>query len=66
VRLADLGASAFKVEVYATFQITDGSQFTLVRQEVLLSMLEAVEKAGARLALPAQTIHLAGGSKPEA
>lgn len=65
VRLADLGASALKVEVYATFQITDGSQFTLVRQEVLLSMMEAVEKAGARLALPAQTIHLAGGFKPE-
>jgi MscS family membrane protein len=66
VRLADLSASALKVEVYATFQITDWSQFTLVRQEVLLSMLEAVEKAGARLALPAQTIHLAGGSKPKA
>lgn len=65
VRLADLGASALKVEVFASFQTTDWSQFTLIRQEVLLGILESVEKAGARLALPAQTVHLAGGSKKE-
>ncbi len=63
VRLAELGVSALKVEVFASFQLTDWNQFTLVRQELLLGFLEAVEKAGARLALPAQTVHLAGGSR---
>jgi MscS family membrane protein len=63
VRLGDLTASALKVEVFAAFQTTDWAEFTLARQELLLGMLEAVEKAGARFALPMQASYPASSEK---
>ncbi len=63
VRLSELQASTMRIEVFAQFATTNWDEFTLIRQEVLLKLLEVVEQAGIRIALPAQTLHLASGAE---
>ncbi len=63
VRLGDLAASALKVEVFAAFQTTNWAEFALARQEILLGMVETVEKAGVRFAVPMQSAHPASSDK---
>jgi MscS family membrane protein len=57
VRFKELSGSSLDVEIGAWFETT-WEEFTLIRQEVLLQFLEAVEGAGTRLASPAQTINV--------
>jgi MscS family membrane protein len=64
VRLKEIGSSSLDVEVVAWFQTATFAEFQLARQEVLLRFLEVVEKAGARIAFPTRTIHVAADSKP--
>jgi len=59
VRLSELLPSSMKIEVWAWFDTTDWSEFTRLRQETLLGILEVVERAGTRIALPAQVVHAA-------
>ena len=56
VRLAGLTASALNVEIVALFDTAEWSEFTLIRQEMLLAFLEVVERAGTSLAFPTQTL----------
>jgi hypothetical protein len=42
------------VEADAYFTTTDGDEFLELRQELLMEMLQAVEKAGTALAVPLQ------------
>jgi len=68
VRFKALSESSLDVEVEAFFATLDWSEFTLVRQDLLLRLLEIVEAAGAELAFPTRTILLpaAGGDpRPE-
>jgi MscS family membrane protein len=58
VRFKELGPSSLNVEVMAWFE-APWDEFTLIRQEVLLRFLEAVEAAGTSLAYPTQTVHVA-------
>jgi MscS family membrane protein len=62
VRFIELGASSLNVEVVCFFATRDFEEFTLIRQEVLLSFLNIVEKAGTRIAFPTRTLHLESGS----
>ncbi len=64
VRFKEVGGTSLDVEVLAWFETT-WEEFTLIRQEVLLQFLEAVEKAGTRLASPAQTINVVTRAAPE-
>jgi MscS family membrane protein len=57
VRFKELGRSSLDVEVMAWFE-APWNEFTLIRQEVLLQFLEAVETAGTSLAYPTQTVHV--------
>jgi len=59
VRLIELGTHAFQVEVFAYVDSPDWSEFNAVREELLLQITDAVEQAGTRLAVPAQTTYLA-------
>lgn len=59
VRLAELGDSALRLEITASF-VTDPDGFTRVREEVLLGFMEVVEREGTALAFPTTTVHLAG------
>jgi MscS family membrane protein len=55
VRFKEVGGASLDLEILAWFETT-WEEFTLIRQEVLLQFLEAVEKSGARLASPSQTV----------
>jgi MscS family membrane protein len=59
VKLCRLGASSLDIEITACFQTSDFETFQGWREEVLLSFMEVVEKAGTSFAFPTQTIHLA-------
>jgi MscS family membrane protein len=63
VRFKELGGSSLDVEVLAWFETT-WEEFTLIRQEVLLQFLEAVEGAGATLATSTPTINVVATTKP--
>jgi MscS family membrane protein len=58
VRFRSLGESTLDLEVVAYFATTDWNEFTLLRQELLLRMLEIVERAGTSLAFPTRSVHL--------
>jgi MscS family membrane protein len=58
VALARFGESSFDVEITAWFVTTDGAEFVKLREDVLLDLLEIVEKAGASLAYPTRTVRL--------
>ena len=52
VAMARIGDSSFDVEVLVWFQTTSWDDFLRIREEVLLGLLEVVEKSGAKLAGP--------------
>lgn len=62
VRFESFGDSSLNIQVMAWF-LTDADTFPLIRQEMLLSFMDVVEKAGSGFAFPTQTIHLAGDEK---
>jgi MscS family membrane protein len=59
VRLKELAASSLDIEVGAMFQTKDWAEFQLIRQDVLLAFIAAIEQHGSALAFPTRTIHLA-------
>jgi MscS family membrane protein len=59
VRFKQLGASSLDIELVALFETTDWNEFQLIRQDLLLAFMAAVEQHGSAIALPTQTIHLA-------
>lgn len=62
VALVAFGDSALRVEVVAWFETQDLAEFRAIRQEVLLTFLDVVEKAGSSIAFPSRTVYLAGGA----
>lgn len=52
VRLAAVGRHGLDVNVNAWFSTTDGAEFERIRQELLLGILEIVERSGTRLVSP--------------
>lgn len=58
VRFMQFGASSLDVEVVAWFVTGDWAGFQLARQEVLLQIMEVVERAGSSFAFPTRTVHL--------
>lgn len=66
VRFLGLAESSLNVELMAWFQTTDVGEFRDIRQEILLGMMEVVEKAGTTFAFPTRTIHLVAGDAERA
>jgi len=64
VRLEKLGSSSIDVDVLAWFATTDWNEFTVIRQEMLLGIMDVVEKAGTALAYPTQTVQVVGAEPP--
>ncbi|HET9598544.1 MAG TPA: mechanosensitive ion channel domain-containing protein [Anaeromyxobacteraceae bacterium] len=60
VRFVGLSASTLDVELAAWFDTADWNEFQAIRQDVLLAVMEVVERAGTAFAFPTQTIELAG------
>jgi len=59
VRFKELAASSLDLEVSALFQTTEWAEFQLIRQELLLAFMAAIEQHGSSIAYPTRTIHLA-------
>lgn len=62
VRFVELAASSLNVEVVCFFATRDVDEFALIRQELLLTFLHIVEKAGTRIAFPTRTLHVQTGA----
>jgi small-conductance mechanosensitive channel len=54
-RLVDVGAYSLDIEVFCYFSTADWDEFMILRQDLTLQLLEAVEAAGCHLAYPTQT-----------
>ena len=61
VRFFRFGPFSLDVEVFAYIFASDWEAFLETQQELLLDVMDIVERAGAVIALPSQTLHLAGG-----
>ena len=60
VRFVGVGTYSLDLEVFAYALTADGDQFLQIQQDLLLGILDAIEDAGAALALPTQTSILSG------
>jgi MscS family membrane protein len=58
VKLKELGDAGMIVEVSCWFGIKDWNEFMLIRQNLLLTIMQIVEDSGASLAVPSGTIKL--------
>jgi MscS family membrane protein len=58
VRFSAFTDSSLNVEVACWFATADWNEFTAIRQEVFLGILELVERAGTSMAFPTRTVHL--------
>ncbi len=61
VAFARLGESSLDVEITAWFTTTESAEFSRLREDVLLHLLEIVEAAGAALAYPTRTLRVEPG-----
>ena len=66
VRFLAFANSSLDIEVMAWFQTTDFAEFRDIRQELLIGIMEIVERAGAGFAFPTRTVHLVGPDRPDA
>ncbi|MEI6226951.1 MAG: mechanosensitive ion channel family protein, partial [Deltaproteobacteria bacterium] len=65
VRFVALGASSLDVQIRAYVDTTRRSEFLAVQEEILLGVMEVVEKGGSGFAFPSQTVYLERGTKTE-
>ena len=63
VRLVKLNAYTLDVEVFAYVLAPDWAAFLAAQEEILLVLMQAVEKAGSGFAFPTQTTYLASEAK---
>jgi MscS family membrane protein len=63
VRFVRINAYSLDVEVFAYLLVPDTLAFLAFQEELLLMLLDVVERAGTSLALPAQTTYVAGTSE---
>ena len=61
-RFIRFGPFSLDIEVFAYILASDWAAFLDTQQELLLDVMDVVERAGATIALPSQTLHLADGS----
>jgi MscS family membrane protein len=59
VRFVGIGAQGLDVTATAWFLTTNFGEFEVIRQELLLKVLEIVERAGTSLAVPVQEVRVA-------
>jgi MscS family membrane protein len=63
VRFLRLGTSSFDIEVVAYILARDWDAFAEIQQELLIRIIEVVERSGTALAFPSQTLHIAEGPR---
>ena len=65
VRFLGFGSSSLDVEVFAYIYTIDFAEFLEIQEELLLRIMDAIQAAGTRIALPSQTTYLAPGAEQE-
>ena len=65
VRFLGFGSSSLDVEVFAYISAVDFADFLEIQEELLLRIMDAIQAAGTRIALPSQTTYLASGAGQE-
>ena len=66
IRVANFAGAAFELELWAYGKTGDWTEFTAIRQDVILKIAEIVEAAGTRLAAPTQLTYLSSDAGIEA
>jgi MscS family membrane protein len=66
IRLAKLADSALQLEMQAYVMTREYDDFTSVREDILLRVMDIVESCGTSLAFPSQTVYLAHESEAPA
>jgi MscS family membrane protein len=59
VRFVRFGASSIDVEIFAYVFASDWNNFLEIQEELLYGIMDMVQKVGATIALPSQTLYLA-------
>jgi len=62
IRFLSFGSSSLDVEVFAYISALDFSEFLEIQEDLLLRIMDAVQKAGTRMAFPSQTTYLVSDS----
>lgn len=65
VRLIDIAGSSLSVELLSYILTRDFNEFTAVREDLLLRIMDVMEDSGGGLALPSQTLYLSRDSGVE-
>ena len=67
VRFANFDTSALRLEIFSYVLTRDANEFAAVREDLLLRIMEIVERSGTGLAIPSQTLYLGrdSGLDPE-
>lgn len=58
VRLSELGASAYILDVFALVQCADWNEFLAVKEDLNLRIIDIVAESGTGFAFPSQTVYL--------
>jgi MscS family membrane protein len=66
VRFIGFGAHSLDVEIFAYVMTPDYNEFTAVREDVLLRMMELIEEAGGQFAFPSTVEYQAKDKAPDA
>ena len=59
IRFAGFDSSALNLEIFSYVLTSDFAEFTAIREDVLLRMLEIVDKSGSGFAFPSSTLYMA-------
>jgi MscS family membrane protein len=62
IRLASFDNHALNLEMFSYILTSDYSEFTAIREDLLLRIMDIVEKSGSTLAFPAQTVYFSRDS----
>ena len=62
VRFSELATSSLNIEIFSYLLTTDQAEFTAIREDLLLRILEIVDQAGAGFARPSSTMYIAKDS----
>jgi MscS family membrane protein len=63
VRVASFIGAAFQLELFAYGKTADWAQFTVIRQDVILTIAEIIEASGAQLAAPTRLTYLSANTE---
>ena len=59
VRLSGFGSSALELELFCWINTTMPDDYRAIREELMLGIMDIVERNGASFAFPTQTLHVA-------